>query len=500
MSLDQILSGNAGGNVLSGGGGDDYLEGRGGVDTLDGGTGNDVLRGGTGNDYYFVDQRRIACSRRAAKAMTPPSPSVSFALEAGSAIEELRVTDAAGLAAINLSGNELNQVLAGNAGANVLNGGGGDDYLEGRGGVDTLDGGGGDDVLRGGTGNDYYIIDSASDRVFEAAGEGQDSAFTSVSYALDAAAEIEDLRVTDAAGLAAVNLTGNQFAQVLAGNAGANVLNGGGGNDYLEGRGGIDTLDGGTGNDVLRGGTGNDYYFVDSANDRVLESAGEGYDTVFATTSFSLEAGAEVEELRIANADDFGAINLSGNELGQVVVGSAGANILHGGGGNDTLYGRSGHDVLAGGDGNDAIDGADGDDRLEGGFGNDRLTGGAGVDRFVFSAAGTTASDEISDFNINQDRIVLNGDPGSIFSGLATGILYYISDPFGGVGVPDPSAARFLFNSAKAAIYYDTPTGSLYFDADGAGGQPMALFARVTPGTALRTSNFSVEGAPDQSP
>ena len=91
---------------------------------------------------------------------------------------------------------------------------------------------------------------------------------------------------------------------------------GGGGDDYLEGRGGNDTLDGGTGNDVLRGGTGDD--FTSSIRRSIARSkrAGEGFDTAFTSVSFTLEAGSEIEALRIADPASIAALNLTGNEFG----------------------------------------------------------------------------------------------------------------------------------------------------------------------------------------
>jgi hypothetical protein len=66
--------------------------------------------------------------------------------------------------------------------------------------------------------------------------------------------------------------------------------------------------------------------------------------------------------------------------------------------GNDILFGQGGNDLLIGGDG---------DDILIGGLGNDTLTGSAGSDTFVWSA-GETGTDQITDFNITQDRIDLS--------------------------------------------------------------------------------------------
>ncbi len=86
-----------------------------------------------------------------------------------------------------------------------------------------------------------YTVSSASTLVIEGAGGvGQDVVKASVSYVLAAGSEIETLRTTNDQGKTTINLTGNDFGQMIVGNSAANVL---------EGKGGSDQLWGGSGND-----------------------------------------------------------------------------------------------------------------------------------------------------------------------------------------------------------------------------------------------------------
>jgi Ca2+-binding RTX toxin-like protein len=163
----------------------------------------------------------------------------------GANVENLTVT---GSAAINGTGNTLDNVLIGNSANNTLTGGAGND---------TLDGGAGNDTMIGGTGNDTYVVTAAGDVVTENANEGTDTVQSSLTYTLGA--NVENLTLT---GTAAINGTGNSLNNILAGNSGNNTLTGATGND---------TLAGGQGNDVLNGGTGNDLYLV---------NRGDGQETI----------------------------------------------------------------------------------------------------------------------------------------------------------------------------------------------------------------------------
>jgi hypothetical protein len=80
--------------------------------------------------------------------------------------------------------------------------------------------------------------------------------------------------------------------------------------------------------------------------------------------------GPDVADLYLAGTRD---ANVTGNALGNIIVGNDGRNVIAGLDGNDKLLGRGGDDDLSGGAGNDWLDGGEGWDIAQGGSGNDRL-------------------------------------------------------------------------------------------------------------------------------
>ncbi|MFG6455798.1 beta strand repeat-containing protein [Roseateles sp. BYS96W] len=379
------------GGSLFGGNGNDTMTGGNGDDLLDGGAGNDVMAGGGGNDSYVVDAATDTVTENAGEGADVVQSSVTWTL--GVNLENLTLT---GAAAINGSGNALDNVLIGNSAANTLTG---------LGGNDTLDGGAGADTLVGGQGNDSYVVDNAGDVVTENAAEGTDAVAASVSYTL--AVNVENLTLT---GTANLNGTGNAQDNVLTGNSGDNAL------------------DGAVGADTMAGGAGNDSYVVDNSGDVVTEAASAGTDTVQSSISFALPANVEYLVLTGAaniNATGNGLNNqLTGNSGDNVLDGGAGADAMAGGAGNDsyivdntgdtiaesagagtdivqssvsyTLAGNVEHLVLTGtanidatGNGLDnQLTGNAGDNALNGGAGADTMTGGAGNDSYVVDNAG----------------------------------------------------------------------------------------------------------------
>ncbi|WP_262300207.1 calcium-binding protein [Microvirga sesbaniae] len=258
------------------------------------------------------------------------------------------------------------------AGDDQLTGSWGGDYLDGYGGNDRLDGGLGADTMDGGAGNDTYIVDHKDDRIFEANGGGYDVVWSSANFAMAPDAEIEELRA--ASGAYALALTGNWVRNLIVATSG---------NDEIDGKGGIDTL---------IGGAGDDLYFVDDSLDVMLESDGQGYDTVIAEASYRLADHVEV----LKAAGGLSSINLLGNALPNEIVGNLGGNWiegfdgddrLYGDGGNDTIIGGTGQDVIFGGIGRDHLDGGEGNDTLYGDIENDVLLGSSGYDS-LFGGAG----------------------------------------------------------------------------------------------------------------
>jgi Ca2+-binding RTX toxin-like protein len=302
-ALDNILTGNSGNNQLTGGTGNDRL---------DGGAGNDTMTGGLGDDVYVVQAAGDLVNENAGEGIDTIESSITISSLVNN-VENLTLT---GTSAINGTGNGLDNIITGNSAAN------------------SLDGGIGADTLIGGAGNDTYAVDNAGDVTTENAGEGTDTVQSSITWTLSG--EIENLTLT---GTSAINGTGNELDNTIVGNSGANQLSGGAGND---------TLNGGTGADTLIGGAGDDIYVVDNAGDVVTENAGEGTDLIQSSVTYTLSAN--VENLTLTGTS---AINGTGNELDNAIVGNSGANQLSGGAGNDTLNGSAGADTLIGGTGDD---------------------------------------------------------------------------------------------------------------------------------------------------
>jgi Ca2+-binding RTX toxin-like protein len=388
--LDTLIGG-IGNDTLVGGDSDDQLQGGDGDDQLDGGLSSDTLTGGKGNDFYFFSSLDNEVVENAGEGIDTIQAAFSVGLSVISAnVENLTLIGVGDFGGV---GNSLNNFIKGNSGENSLSGDAGND---------TLDGGTGDDTLKGGAGNDVYIVDSATDAIFEtSAGEGtadeiRSSAGINIDLTLAALLNIENATVTGGANL---TITGNTANNVLTGNSGNNTLTGASGNDTLIGNDGNDSLDGGSGNDSMSGGKGDDTYVVDAAGDKVTETAGQGNDTV-QTSLLAYTLAPEVENLTLLTLA--GAATGTGNALNNQIQANGSDNKLDGAAGNDTLFGFGGKDTLIGGIGNDSLFGGEqadllqggtGDDSLSGDGGDDTMQGGAGNDKYTLDVATDTVTE-----------------------------------------------------------------------------------------------------------
>ena len=361
--------------------------------------GPDVFEGGAGNDLYRIYSADTKVFETAGGGTDRIAAGVSYVLAAGVAVEQLTTNGATGTSSINLTGNSLAQTIYGNAGDNVLR-----------------DGGGAGDVLIGLGGNDTYLVYSAATTIQESAGQGTaDRVGTAVSYSLGAGVDVEILSTTSSAGTAAIDLTGNALSQTITGNAADNVLH-----------------DGGKGGpDVLRGMAGNDTYRVFDSGDTIVEGIGQGdADRVVAAADFVLNVGAQVEFMQTNSSTSTAAIDLTGNEFGQTIVGNYGQNRLDGKGGSDVLRGLPGKDV------------------------------------FIFSSAlGSDNVDMIVSYD-NDDRIDLDR---SIFGGIQPGTLQFDAFRANSTGLAEDSSDRIIVRGGGF--------GGIYYDPDGVGGADSVMFA-----------------------
>ena len=231
------------------------------------------------------------------------------------------------------------------------------------------------------------------------------------------------------------NLLGGSADDRLIGNAAANVITGNAGSDSIDGAAGNDTLRGGEQADSLLGGAGDDY--INGGKGADIAGGGDGNDSL---------VGAMDND------------TLSGDNGFDLLDGGEGNDSLAGGLNADTLWGGAGDDFLSGGRGTDNLNGGDGNDTLVGGLGTDQLTGGAGADHFVFKHPldGSYNIDTFADFTSGMDVIELSTSIFTAFSGQLG------SQP-----------------GVSAHLTYRSDTGALAYDADGAGGNPAAIFAIV---------------------
>jgi len=347
-------------------------------DTLIGSDGDNLLRGGPGSDWIDGGAGE---------------DTVSYAdLGVGTTVDlrqgEARVGDGLFntdtlIGIEHAIGSQGDDVFIGTALGNRFDGGAGFDMVhlghapaavwvnlaegwaqDGEGGLDTLVsiegavGGNFDDTLIGDGGGNLFEGRGGHNLIDGGAGRDTASYRSSVS---GVQADLVQGRVQHGDGVDTLvgieNLVGSGHDDALIGDARANRLEGGDGRDLLEGGAGHDSLFGGKGADTLVGGAGHDRL--------------DGGDGDSDLVSYAQAAAGVVVRLWQGRTEDDG-------DGGQDTL--VGIERVQGSAHTDWLAGDAKHNRLWGGGGDDTLRGGSGDDTLAGGVGHDRLDGGAGFD------------------------------------------------------------------------------------------------------------------------
>lgn len=375
-----------------------------------------------------------------------------------------------GVAALNGTGNELDNRLEGNSGANVLT---------------------------GGAGNDTYVI-GAGDSIVEAAGSAGGTRDTVVSSTLTlnlaSFANVENATLT---GTAARNAIGTNGANVLsgAGNTAANVLTG------LDGD---DTYIIGVGDTIVEQGS----ITPSLSSDTIQTSA----------LSISLANFANVENVTLTGS---AVLSATGSQDRNVLNGAtnSSANVLTGLDGDDTYIVGAGDTVVEVADtlagfflrGRDTVQSSEinlnlasfrnverivltgelaltavGNARendLVGNTAANRMVGGGASDNFVFATALGTSFDTIVDFAAGVDDIQLDTD---IFSGFGTSAIVTAAHLRSGGNLTTA-------NTTSQRLIYNTTTGDLFYDADGsANGSSAIKIANLENRAAIGVGDFEL--------
>ena len=431
-----------GNNYLDGEEGDNTLFADGGSNTLVAGNGSDTLAAHGGNNYLNGSDgsNLVVTNGLGGNTLMAGSGDDTLSAEGGNNI---------------LNAGDGNNTLVATGGFNTLTAGSGDDMLQAEGGGNSLFGGagadtlyvrmGGDNLLDGGEGRDLYVFDAGFgvSHIADSGGLGNSLQFNfdfagsgivvglgslKLSFATGDELHIDNYDPNDPTGSCVIDtfvfndrtlslqeildlggpavdftqgpdIIGTDFADILTGTDKA---------EHIYGLAGNDTIDGGAGADTLVGGYGNDIYIVDNAGDAVVELAGQGWDEVRSSVSYTL--GAQLESLVLTGTDN---INGTGNYRESHIVGNEGDNVLSAGGGAvNWLLGQGGNDTLIG---------AYGEDHLDGGAGADVMVGWNGDDSYFVDDAGDTITENVNEgydqvyssisytLGANIERLMLTG-------------------------------------------------------------------------------------------
>ena len=482
------LHGGAGNDLLVGGGAGrssttgtffEIFRGNAGNDTIDGG---DTTGGALGGDR--VDYGNSTSSVIVNLGTTALTGTLYGTVNGGAARDG---TDSLGGGTDTLI--DINSVFSG-SGADTLIGGAGSEDFSGGAGADYIDGAGGTNEARYGNDASGVIVNlSAGDLITGgdtvAGGTARDG-----SGSTDQLFNIQDIEGSDFDDY----IRGSDNAasvQRLQGGAGNDTIDGGAGVDYAsysrnapalggvsafiangsgtvsDGFGTTDTLinieglEGSSSGDTLSGGTGTQWFRGRGGSD--LIDGGADADWV----SYLSDPSSVIVNLGASALDVGGGITVVG---GTARDGWGGPGGILGLGGTDVLSnienaeGSSSNDTLVGSIGANDLRGSGGADYINGGEGIDTLRGGTGNDIFVFDVAPVAGNLKvIADFasgdKIHFDATDLTGLPNNGALGSAQFL---------------QGAGLTFAQTLAQRIVYNTTTGDIYYDVDGAEGGGVA--------------------------
>jgi Ca2+-binding RTX toxin-like protein len=520
---NDLLTGTNGNDTINALDGDDIINSRLGYDIVDGGNGNDLLIVDYSSNPSTGTFPNAGISGYLYRLFDPNNPNIPVTSWSGKISAYNSATGIAdevyfsNIERFKITGTDSDDLLVTGNGNDTVFGGKGDDTINNNDGIDSIDGGPGIDTLdfanfsqetvnlninetgsslnlangstirrveyfnnlTTGTGNDFIDFTQATNNTINS-GSGDDTINAGLGYDIVDGGVGNDLLIVDYSSnvltnpdsttgiTSAINDNGTgsfdgyffgttdlvNFSNIerfkITGTVGDDTITTGSGKDIIFGLDGNDNLIGGLGDDSLYGGTGNDSIAGENGQDYV-------------------EGG-------------FGNDNISGGNASDKLYGGNGDDLVDGGDDKDYLSGDAGNDSLIGGSGADTLIGGAGADILVGGLGLDSLTGGAGAD--IFALSKNSGIDTISDFGTGGDKLQISAS--DFGGGLAAGNLAgsrFLSGSSVGAGSATGSVGQFLYN---------TNSGALYFDANGAGGGLGIQIATLATHPSLSTSDFSV--------
>ncbi len=362
------LTGGTGDDQLFGGFGNDSLAGGSDQDFLEGGKGDDQLFGGDGDDFLSGSQGNDT-------------------LDGGSGFDAVTYFNATNGVEIDLSSDEVGNVLDGDGGRDTLinieqiDGSTHDDEIIGDDDDNVIDGLEGDDQLAGGDGDDFLIGGPGQDTLDGGTEGNQGDATSYVSSIAAVSVNLNSGEVFSGGGsdadrdrlISIENIQGSGFDDTLVGDDEDNRLDGSVGDDTLEGGAGEDTLDGGGVRSTSSGGGSDWITYIRSpqgveVNLRTGETSGghaQGDQLEFANRQIAASSDQEQPELVVLE-DQFSSFeNLEGSTQDDELTGDLGNNIIRGLAGEDTLSGDGGNDTLIGGEDGDSFEGGSGLDWVD---------------------------------------------------------------------------------------------------------------------------------------